>query len=80
MQRIFSTFNSMQINNAFNNAKKGLKLIANDPEYYLNESLIKLRRQIDLERELSKKQIEEHFDKLIQKILIQKILIQKILK
>ena len=80
MQRIFSTFNSMQINDAFNNAKNSLKFIANDPEYYLNESLIKLRRQIDLERELSKKQIEEHFDKLIQKILIQKILIQKILK
>ena len=80
MQRIFSTFNSMQINDAFNNAKNSLKLIANDPEYYLNESLIKLRRQIDLERELSKKQIDDHFDKLIQKILIQKILIQKILK
>ena len=53
---------------AFNDATAKLNTLVCDPDYYISEHFLKLRSQIDLERELSKEQIDDHFDKLIQQL------------
>ena len=47
----------------FNEALTKLKSTVNDPDYYISEHFLDLRNQIDLERELCKKQIDDHYDK-----------------
>lgn len=44
------------------------KLIVGDTEYFISEYFLNLRNQADLERELSKKQIDDHYDKHIQEL------------
>lgn len=45
------------------------KSIVEDTDYFISEHFLNLRNQLDLERELSKKQIDDYFDKNIQELL-----------
>lgn len=51
---------------AFSNATYQLKSIVDDPDYYISEYFLNLRTEADLERELSKKKIDDHYDDIIE--------------
>ena len=53
---------------AFNEKLSKFKLTVNDPDNFISEHFLELRNQIDLERELSKEKIDDHFDKLIKQL------------
>ena len=53
---------------AFDQELSKFKSTLNDPNYYKSEYFLELRLQIDLERELSKEKIDDHFDELIKQL------------
>ena len=69
---------SIEFGDEFYMAKKQIKnlheaisklhVIVNKPESYLWDYFMKLRNELDLERELAKKQIDDHFDKLMENL------------
>ena len=52
----------------FNEAFSKLKSTVNHHDYHMNEDYLDLRHQTDLERELCKKQIDDHCYKLIKEL------------
>lgn len=53
---------------AFNKATIQLKFIDFNADYFISDYFLKLRNQVNLERELSKKQIDDYYDSLIKEL------------
>lgn len=51
---------------AFNRATDKLKSMVDDPDNYIKEYFYEIRNWVDLERELSKKKIDDHFNTIIE--------------
>ena len=60
--------NSKQQLNAFKEATTRLKSSVSDSDDFVSEYFINLRNEIDLERELSMQQIDDHYELLIKQI------------